>query len=98
MSWNSSQYNFLLTVILNVLVFLVPLSRLFQRFMTYGMNGDRYNDKRHFETAPSIVISVSNSVVGNIMNKRISHTDKTWCAHGSCYTLCITFFKFPSNG
>ena len=34
----------------NVLVFLVSLSRLFQRFMTDGMNGDWYNDKRHLGT------------------------------------------------
>jgi hypothetical protein len=31
----------------NVLVFLVSLSRLFQWFMTDGMNEDWYNDKRH---------------------------------------------------
>ena len=34
----------------NVLVFLVSLSRLFQRFMTDGMNEDWYNDKRHLGT------------------------------------------------
>jgi hypothetical protein len=34
----------------NVLVFLVSLSRLFQRFMTNGMNEDWYNDKRHLGT------------------------------------------------
>jgi hypothetical protein len=34
----------------NVLVFLVSLSRLFQRFMADGMNEDWYNDKRHLGT------------------------------------------------
>jgi hypothetical protein len=34
----------------NVLVFLVSLSRLFQRFMTDRMNEDWYNDKRHLVT------------------------------------------------
>ena len=44
---------FLLRLILNisyVLIFLLSLSRLFQRFMTDGMNEDWYNDKRHLGT------------------------------------------------
>ena len=44
---------FLLRLIINisyVLVFLVSLSRLFQRFMTDVMNTDWYYDKRHLGT------------------------------------------------
>jgi len=51
MSCNFSQYNLSFKLdlnISNVLVFLVLLSRLFQRFMTDGMNKDWYiNDKQH---------------------------------------------------
>jgi hypothetical protein len=52
--WILASTTLLLRLILNesdVLVFLVSLSRLFQRFMTDGMNEDWYNDKRHLGTA-----------------------------------------------
>jgi hypothetical protein len=41
---------FLLRLILNISYVLVSLSRLFQRFMTDGMNEEWYNDKRHLGT------------------------------------------------
>ena len=51
--WILASTTLLLRLILNesnVLVFLVSLSRLFQRFMTDGMNEDWYNDKRYLGT------------------------------------------------